>query len=144
MITDPTNVPTGDRRPLLVLLPPPQPTTVPNVLLAAARLLQMNGFWQHDYLPDPFDRTLKTPHASRPMSMVAAIRCAATGDPHRTSQLADTAIGFVALSIDGGPYDPNLLSLERHVDAWGDEPGRTVDEAVALLEQLATAPERAA
>jgi hypothetical protein len=144
VITSPTNIPAGDRRPVRVALTPARPTTVPAVLLGAARILQANGLWRGDYLPDPFDRTTTTPHHTRPMNIVAAIRCAATGDPHRTSQLADMAVGFVALSIDGGPYDPDLLSLETHVDKWSDEPGRSTDEAVALLEHLATAPERAA
>ncbi|MEU6168039.1 DUF6197 family protein [Streptomyces tanashiensis] len=144
MITDPTNVPAGDRRPVLVLLAPPRPTTVPAVLLGAARILQAQGLWQGDYVPDTFNRTMTTPHASRPMSIVAAIRCAATGDPHRCSQLADTAVGYVALSIGDGPYRSDLLTLERHVDGWGDELGRSTDEAMALLEQLATTSERAA
>lgn len=147
-ITLPTNLPSGDRRPILVALPAPaRPTTVPAVLLAAARILQTNGLWQGDYLLDPCDREVseaELPHRQRPMSVVAAIRCAATGTPHGTSQLADTAIGFVALSIDGGPVYGDIFSLEQHVDEWGDEPGRSADEAYALLEQLATAPERAA
>ncbi|MEU8760706.1 hypothetical protein [Streptomyces sp. NPDC048659] len=145
-IMSPTNIPSSDRRPALVLLPPARPTTVPSVLLAAARILTANGLWQGDYVPDPFDRHTTTPHASRPMNIVAAIRCAATGNPHLSSTLGDTAVGFVAMSLDGGPDFMNIsgFDLEKHVDGWGDEPGRTTAEAVALLEYLATNSERAA
>ncbi|MFE5591500.1 hypothetical protein [Streptomyces sp. NPDC056549] len=144
MITDPTNVPAGDRHPVLVLLAQPRPTTVPAVLLAAGRILQANGLWQDDFIPDPRDRTMTTPHASRPMSIVAAIRCAVAGDPGRESQLADTAIGYVALSLDDEPAWTDAFSLRIHVEGWGDKPGRTTDDAVALLERLATSSERAA
>lgn len=143
-ITLPTNFPSGDRRTIRVGFAPARPTTVPAVLLGAARILQVNGLWQGDYVPDVCDRVLSIPHFLRPMNIVAALRCAATGDPHRSSQVADMAIGFVALSIDGGPYWRDFRSLEAHVDAWNDAAGRSADEAVALLEMLATAPERAA
>ncbi|MFE1344968.1 hypothetical protein [Streptomyces sp. NPDC058757] len=143
-LTSPTNVPAGTRRPVLVLLAPPRPTTVPEVLLTAARILQVNGLWQGDYFPDAFSRTLTTPHASRPLSIVAAIRCAVTGDPRRETQLADMATGYVALSLDQEPPAVTPWHLAIHVDNWGDVPGRSADDAVALLERLATAPERAA
>ncbi|MDV5145874.1 hypothetical protein R1T08_17080 [Streptomyces sp. SBC-4] len=143
-LTSPANLPAGTRRPVLVLLAPPRPTSVPAALLAAARILQANGLWQDDYFPDAFNRVLTTPHASRPLSIVAAIRCAVAGDPRRETQLADMAIGYVALSLDDEPAWPNAFSLQAHVDNWGDEPGRTTDEAVALLERLATTSERAA
>lgn len=146
-ITLPTNLPSGDRQPVLVLLPPARPTTVPAVLLGAARIIQANGLWQGDYVPDPLNREISAeeiPHSQRPMSLRAAINCATTGDPHRTSQLGDMAMGYLALSIDGGPYWGDYRSLETHVEAWNDEPGRTADETVALLERLATSSERAA
>ncbi|MFE6225426.1 hypothetical protein [Streptomyces sp. NPDC057854] len=141
-LTSPTNLPAGDRRPALVLLPTPRPTTVPAVLLAAARIIETNGWWPTDWVEDAFDRRLTTPHASRRMNIVGAIRCAVSGDPHRESQLADTAIGYVALSLD--PEWTDAYSLRAHVDDWAQEPGRTAANAVALLEHLATAPERAA
>ncbi|MFF8409035.1 DUF6197 family protein [Streptomyces omiyaensis] len=144
-LTSPANVPAGTRRPVLVLLPTPRPTTVPEVLLAAARILVTNGLWQGDYFPDAFSRTLTTPHASRPLSIVAAIRCAVTGDPRRETQLADMAVGYVALSLDEEPPPGTTpWHLAIHVDNWGDAPGRSTDEAVALLEMLATTSERAA
>lgn len=143
-LTSPTNFPAGTRRPVLVLLPSPRPTTVPEVLLAAARILQVNGLWQGDYFPDAFSRTLTTPHASRPLSIVAAIRCAVTGDPRSETQLADMAIGYVALSLDEEPPAVTPWRLALHVDNWGDVEGRSADEAVALLERLATTSERAA
>ena len=142
--TVPTNFPAGDRRTIRVDFTPPRPTTVPAVLLGAARILQANGLWRGDYVPDPFNRRINTPHASRPMSIVAAIRCAATGDPHSYSELGDTAIEVLALSIDGGPYHRDSFALECHVDEWGGEAGRSADDAVALLESMATAPGRAA
>jgi hypothetical protein len=114
------------------------------VLLAAARILAVNGLHQGDYLPDVFDRVTTTPHTTRPMSVIAAINCASTGNPHRTSQIGDTAMGVVALSIDGGPYWGDFRSLEAHVEQWNDRPGRTADDAVALLELLASSSERAA
>lgn len=143
-LTDPTNFPEAGRHPLPVRFVMPRPTTVPAVLLAAARIVQAQGLWQGDYVPDAFDREMTVPHSARPMSVVAAIRCAVSGDPHRTSQLADMAVGFLALSIDGGPQWGDVFSLESHVDSWGDEPGRTGDDVVAMLELVATAPERAA
>lgn len=143
-LTDPTNTPSGVRHPLPVRFMMPRPLTVPAVLLAAARIVQANGLWQGDYVPDPLDREMTIPHSARPMSLVAAIKCAVSGDPHRESQLADTTIGFLALSLEGGPEWGDIFSLEAHVEAWGDEPGRTGDDVVRMLELAATAPERAA
>ncbi|MFE9845837.1 DUF6197 family protein [Streptomyces goshikiensis] len=142
----PIDLPHGSRRTVLVALPtrPHAPTTVEGVFLAAARLLQSRGLWQGDYVPDVLDREMCIPHCLRPMSIVAAIKCVVSGNPHRDSQLADTAIGVLALSIDGGPVWTDLFSLEAHVEAWNDVAGRSVDDAVALLELAATAPERAA
>ncbi|MFD8577213.1 hypothetical protein ACFV1H_18010 [Streptomyces virginiae] len=142
----PTDLPHGSRRTVLVALPvrPTAPTTVEGTLLAAARLLLERGLWQGDYVPDVRDREMCIPHCLRPMSIVAAVRCVVSGNPHRSTQLADRAIGFLALSIGEGPVWGDVFSLEAHVDAWNDASGRTVDEAVALLELAATAPERAA
>ncbi|MFG2617751.1 hypothetical protein ACGFXC_08980 [Streptomyces sp. NPDC048507] len=142
----PTDLPHGSRRTVLVALPtrPTAPTSVEGVLLTAARLLQERGLWQGDFVPDALDREMCIPHCLRPMSIVAAIRCVISGNPHRTTQLADMAIGVLALSIDEGPLWGDMFSLELHVDAWNDVPGRTTDDAVALLESVATAPERAA
>jgi hypothetical protein len=143
-LTDPTNFPEAGRHPLPIRFVLPRPMTVPAVLLAAARIVQANGLWQGDYCPDVMDREMCVPHFLRPMSVVAAIKCAVSGDPHRESQLADTTIGFLALSIEGGPEYGDIFSLEAHVEAWGDQPGRTGDDVVGMLELLATAPERAA
>lgn len=111
--------------------------SVPAVLWAAARLIEANGHFQGDHVPDPFDREMCIPHFLRPMSIVAALKCAATGDPHRTSLLADRAIAVLALRLDGGPEYGDIFSLESHVDEWGDVLGRTAEEAVALLEAAA-------
>jgi hypothetical protein len=142
----PTDLPHGARRTVLVTLPPrpTAPTTVEGVFLAAARLLQARGLWQDGPVPDVHDREVCIPHCLRPMSIIAAIRCAVSGNPHRSSQLADTAIGVLALWIANGPAYGDIFSLEAHVEKWNDQPGRTTDDAVALLESAATSPERAA
>lgn len=141
-ITTPTNIPVGDRpRPVRVTLPTRRPTTVSGVFRAAARVLAANGLYQGDYVPDPRDRETCIPHFLRPMSIVAALKCAATGDPHRTMPLADEAIGVLALRLDDGPVYGDIFSLESHVDDWGDEDGRTAESAVAVLEAAADACE---
>ena len=124
--------------------PQARPTTVPQVFRAAARLLAKRGLYQGDYVPDVFDREMCIPHAFRPMSVVAAIKCATTGDPHVTSPLTDEAIGVLALRLDGGPEFGDIDSLEAHVDGWGDVEGRTTESAVAVLEAAADASEVAA
>ncbi|MGW9437768.1 DUF6197 family protein [Streptomyces sp. NPDC055607] len=143
-ITHPTNIPSGDRRTTLVLLPVRRPSTVPGVLLRAAQILQVNGLWQGDLVPDMRDREMRIPHFLRPVSVVGALQCAATGSPHGESQVGDMAIGVVALGIGEGPEYGDFFSLRQHVEDWNDEAGRTADEAVALLELLATTSERAA
>ncbi|GAA3374653.1 DUF6197 family protein [Streptomyces racemochromogenes] len=143
----PSSLPHSSRRTVLVALPvrPNAPTTVEGTLRAAARLLQERGLWQGGYVPDAIDREMCIPHCLRPMSIVAAIRCVVSGNPHRSSQLADVTVGVLALAIGDGPFYGDIFSLEAHVDAWNDEPGRTTDDAVALLERVATSPaERAA
>ncbi|MFJ8163858.1 hypothetical protein ACIRBY_23425 [Streptomyces sp. NPDC096136] len=142
----PTDLPHGARRTVLVALPhrpSPEPTTVEQVLLSAARTIARVGLHHEDYVADALDhRALEVPLYSRPMSVVGAIRYAATGSPQRMSTLADQAVGFLALSIDGGPVWRDLLSLELHVEEWSD--GVDMAGAVAFLELVATAPERAA
>jgi hypothetical protein len=145
--TEPTNYPTGTRRTTLVAGVHVQPTTVVGVFRAAARILAANGHYQGDYLPDPFDREISPtefPHRLRPLSIVAALRCAVTGDPHRNSILADNAIAVLAvrLEVDGeGPFWGDIFSLEFHIAAWGDVEGRTTESAVAVLEAAADACE---
>ncbi|MYZ37514.1 hypothetical protein GT002_21015 [Streptomyces sp. SID4917] len=123
----------------------PRPASVPAVFRAAARLLVANGHWQGDYLPDVFDREMCIPHFLRPMSIVAALKCATTSDPHRTSLLADEAIAVLALRLEVngevGPYWGDIFSLEEHIAAWGDVEGRTTESAVAVLEAAAEACE---
>lgn len=117
-----------------------RPTTVPGVYRAAARLLTANGLYKGDFVPDAFDREMDVPHHLRPMSIVAALKCAVSGDPHRTSLLADEAIAVLALrlEVDGeGPLLGGIFDLEAHVDAWGDVESRTVESAVAVLERAA-------
>ncbi|MFJ4681989.1 hypothetical protein [Streptomyces sp. NPDC088789] len=128
----------------LRLSPLARPTTVPQAVRAAARLLAANGLHQGDFVPDAFDREMRVPHFLRPMSIVAALKCATTGDPHLTSLLADEAIAVLALrlEVDGeGPLFGGIFDLEAHVDAWGDVEGRTTESAVAVLEAAADAVE---
>ncbi|MFE3578772.1 DUF6197 family protein [Streptomyces vinaceus] len=143
----PTDLPRADRRTVRVVgvtIPQARPGTVEAVLLAAASAIQTRGLHRGDYVKDPFNWNTESefPTYLRPMSAVGAIRYAATGDPQKTSQLADMAVSFLALSIDGGPIWTDLLSLERHVEDWSDE--LSAVEVVAFLELAATAPERAA
>ncbi|MQT03120.1 hypothetical protein FF041_23905 [Streptomyces jumonjinensis] len=122
---------------------PTRPTTVAEAFRAAARLIAANGHWQGDYVPDAFDREMDVPHALRPMSIVAALKCAMSGDPHRDSLLADNAIAVLAarLEVGGevGPYRTGIFDLEEHIAAWGDAPGRSVESVVAVLEAAADA-----
>ncbi|MYS15072.1 hypothetical protein [Streptomyces sp. SID4982] len=119
-----------------------QPATVPQVFRAAARILAANGLHRGDFIPDAFDREMDVPHHLRPMSIVAALKCATTGDPHLPSLLSDEAIGTLALrlTVDGeGPVFGGIFDLEAHVDSWGDAEGRTAEDAVAMLEAVAVA-----
>ena len=124
--------------------PQARPTTVPATYRAAARLLAANGLYKGDFVPDAFDREMDVPHVLRPMSIVAALKCVVSGDPHRTSLLADEAIAVLALrlEVDGeGPLYGGIFDLEAHVDAWGDVESRTTESAVAVLEGAADANE---
>jgi hypothetical protein len=128
--------------------PQARPSTVPQVFRAAARLLAANGHYQGDYCPDAFDRRTTTPHATRPLSIVAAIRCVASpmGDnPHcETEELAEAAVKVLAhrLEVDGEPaWNDEPFWLETHVANWGDVEGRTTESAVAVLEAAADANE---
>lgn len=138
----PTDLPAGHRRTVHVDITAPRPTTVPAVFRAAARLLSLNGHYQGDYLPDPFNRRLTTPDAERPLSIVAAIRCVVTGVPRRFAPLAEESIKVLAgrLEVDGQPAwndEPDNLAI--HVAAWGDVEGRTTECAVAVLYAAADA-----
>lgn len=147
LITEHNLRPASRWRTVLATNIPNRPTTVPAAFRAAARLIATNGHHRGDYLPDPFDRVLSTPHASRPLSIVAAIRCAATGDPHRASELSEAAIKVMAgrLLVDGEPpWNDEEFWLELHVANWGDAPGRTTESAVAVLEAAGDASEVAA
>jgi hypothetical protein len=109
------------------------PVTVSEVFRRAAEILSVNGHWQGDFCPDPLDRETHTPHYLRPLSIVAALRCAVSGDPHTYPPLADKAIAVLAVRIGDGPGHGDAFSLELHVDEWGDTPGRSTGETVALL-----------
>ncbi|MFJ7417930.1 hypothetical protein ACIQXD_04875 [Streptomyces uncialis] len=136
-MTAPTDVPTGGRRTVLVSgWMSPAPMTLPGVFRAAAGLIESRGLYQGDHVPDAMDREMCVPHWMRPMSVVAALKCATTGDPHLTSLLADQAIARLALrlEVDGeGPDFTGIFDLEEHVDRWTDAPGRSVEDAVAVL-----------
>ncbi|WP_260255774.1 hypothetical protein [Streptomyces sp. 840.1] len=120
---------------------PPRPTTLPGLFRAAARVLAANGLHQGDYFPDALS-DVHTPHTARPLSIVAALRCAATGDPRAYSLLADEGLMELAfrLTVDGeGPEHLDLFGLEDHVDGWGDVEGRTTESACAVLYAAADA-----
>lgn len=114
--------------------------TLPRTLRAAARILAANTLHQGDFLADVFNRESQTPHAKQAMSIVAALNCAATGDPRLPSAESRQAIASLAhrlLVNEEGPYAGDELALAFHVDAWGDVDGRTTESAVAVLEQAA-------
>lgn len=119
--------------------------TLPRIFRSAARIIAANGLHKGDYVQDMRDRHLTSPHAERPMSIVAALRCAVTGDPHRSAAESDEAIRVLAhqLTVRGeGPYDDeDERLLAAHVDAWGDEETRTTESAVNVLESMADACE---
>ncbi|MDX5568440.1 hypothetical protein PYK79_41295 [Streptomyces sp. ID05-04B] len=131
----------------LHLSPQARPVTVPQAFRAAARLIAANGHYQGDYCPDAFDRRLKSHHSTRPLSIVAAIRCVTSphGDnPHRISALSEAAVKVLAsrLEVDGEPaWNDEPHHLEGHVAHWGDVEGRTTEAAVAVLEAAADANE---
>jgi hypothetical protein len=107
----------------------------------AAQIIAVNGHHQGDYIPDPSDQVLKALHHERPMSVVAALRCAETGDPGGYGPVSAAAVRFLAdrLLVDGeAPFHADELTLEFHVAAWGDVRGRT---AVEVVEQLLYAAE---
>lgn len=143
--TGPTGLPCYARRPRPVAITITRPTSLPGVFRAAARLLSANGHYQGDYCPDPFDHVTRTPHASRPLSIVAALRCAVSGSPHRTTTLSELAISTLAhrLEVDGelGPFEETEYRCEMHVANWGDAEGRTTESAVAVLYAAADAVE---
>lgn len=121
-----------------------QPTDLTPVFRQAAQIIHTNGHHQGDYLPDPFNRILKALPHERPMSIVAALRCAETGNPMQYGPASTAAIRFLAerLLVDGEPpFYVDDLMLELHVAAWGDVPGRTAAEAAAVLVWAADACE---
>ncbi|MCY0921874.1 MULTISPECIES: DUF6197 family protein [unclassified Streptomyces] len=118
--------------------------TVEETVRTAAWILRTRGHWQHGSVPDAADREMCIPHALRPMSITAAIKCATTGDPRDTCVLADNVIVILATSLGGALSRGGIFDLEEHIDAWGDMPARSTDDAVELLERLAATLERAA
>lgn len=138
----PTEVDSARRdAPLLELT---RATTLAQVYRFAARLIVRNGHHQGDYVPDPFDRRLTTLHIERPLSIVAALRCAANGNPHVCSPFSELAVKTLAhrLTVDGEPpFNDTPLMLECHIAEWGDAEGRTVEAVVAVLEAAADAVE---
>lgn len=127
--------------------PQARPSSIADVFRAAARLIVVNGHWQGDYCPDPFDRHVRTPHADRPLSIVAALRCVVSGSPHRTTPLSEAAVKVLAhrlLVDEEPPFDDTPLVLECHVAGWGDVEGRLAESVVAVLEAAADANEVAA
>lgn len=119
-------------------------TTKPQIYRFAAQLIVRNGHHQGDYMPDPFDRVLTTLHINRPLSIVAAIRCVANGNPHVMSPLSEDAVKELAhrLTVDGEPpFNDTPLMLECHVAEWGDVEGRSLESVVAVLEAAGDAAE---
>lgn len=113
-----------------------------DVFRRAALIIQTNGHHQGDYIPDPFNRVLTALPRERPMSIVAALRCAETGRPQAFGPASTGAVRFLAgrLLVDGEPpFWTDDSSLACHVAAWGDVPGRTAAEAAGVLLEAAEA-----
>jgi hypothetical protein len=109
---------------------------LPDLFWRAAQIIQTNGHHQGDYIPDPFSHVLRALPQERPMSIVAALRCAETGRPQRYGPASTGGIRFLAerlLVNDEPPFWTDDSSLEHHVAAWGDVEGRTAAEAVEVL-----------
>ncbi|MFD8075865.1 hypothetical protein ACFV3E_24815 [Streptomyces sp. NPDC059718] len=122
----------------------PQVTDLAPLFRSAADLIAANGHHQGDYIPDPFNRVLHALPHERPMSMVAALRCAEQGHPQRFGPKSTAAIEFLADRLpvnDEPPYWRDEMSLECHVAAWGDVVGREVEEVVEQLLLAAQAVE---
>lgn len=120
--------------------PTSEHAALPSIFRTAARILAANTLHKGDFVADGFDRLSKTPHAERPMSIVAALNCAVTGDPHRPAAESREAIRVLAyrLTVRGeAPYAEDERALAFHVDEWGDDEARTTESAVAVLEQAA-------
>lgn len=103
---------------------PTPPTTVAEVLYRAAQLIRTNGLHHGDYVADPFNRNMDTPHCERPMDVVGALFCAVSGDPRVPSNLAWHAIGIIGrrVVVNGQPaWGTSIDDLERHLHAWSDE-----------------------
>ncbi|MFD9868517.1 hypothetical protein ACFXI8_27115 [Streptomyces niveus] len=108
-----------------------------------ARISASNGLYQGDYVPDALSDKL-TPYATRPLSIVAAIRWAVAGNPRVVSPLAEEALLVLAkrLEVAGdGPFRGAVSMVEFHVDGWGDAPGRTTESTAAVLYADADAAE---
>ncbi|MFJ9037409.1 hypothetical protein ACIRF8_12580 [Streptomyces sp. NPDC102406] len=124
--------------------PPTSISSLPRIFRAAARILATNGLNQGDFVRDTFDRESTILHAERPMSIVAALSCAVTGDPHTPSAESREAVRVLAHRLvvrSEGPYGEDGLALAFHVDEWGDVEGRTTESAVSVLEAAADACE---
>lgn len=116
---------------------------LPDVFRRAAYLVQANGHHQGDYVLDAFSRVLTTPLESRPMSVAAALWCAA--DPAGRmveSELASAAIRYLAgrLLVDGeGPRGRRTVDCAIHLAAWEEIPGRSLSEVIGVLLDTALA-----
>lgn len=142
MNSQPTDLPAHGRFDKTIPIPHvPADGTLPVVFRAAARLIARNGLHQGDWVFDAFNRSATTAHCDRPLSIVAAVRCVTTGNPHRTSPLADRAVAELAdhlvVDDDHASRDATADQLAAHVDHWGDHDGRTTESAVAVLEHAA-------
>lgn len=124
------------------------PTMVPQVLERAGLILQKNGRHCGDYVFDPLNRALSTPHHTRTMDAVGALFCAVTNDPRTPSPLAMRAVEYVGarVLVDGEPaWGERYADLERHVHDWSDAnscqvvAGWLLDEARTLTARMAVA-----
>ncbi|NUP24146.1 MAG: hypothetical protein HOZ81_50440 [Streptomyces sp.] len=100
-----------------------QPTDHHKVLARAAQILEHNGIFHGDFIPDPFNRRMTIPDHLRPMSVRAALNCAVTGDPRLPSNASWAALRVLARTVlvkNEPAWSDSIEDAERHVDRWSD------------------------
>ena len=101
--------------------------TAAEVLRDAKGVLERNGWLQGHYFDDRQFRA-GTPAEACRVCLYGALNLAAGNGPHRPLEAAHPVMLAVYAVIDAsGDWDG--------VGGWNDEPGRTVDEVLALLDE---------
>ncbi|MCO6011477.1 hypothetical protein NE236_41660 [Actinoallomurus purpureus] len=112
------------------------------ILLAAADIIEMNGWCQGDFLDyDELDAAhrqgIELPLSACAVDIYGAINIAANGTPNRLSEPGDHAVAVLAayLGVPAGICG---------VGGWNDDPDRTAEQVITALRACATEQEVAA